>query len=65
MEWCTPLVKVSDVRMDIQKAIPLPDCPVKKEHAIASRIWMEKKINEYLDRLKSHYEQSPINEPQY
>ena len=53
-----------EIEKDIKRAIPLPDCPVKKEHAIASRIWLEKKINEYITTVKNHYEKSG-KEPEY
>lgn len=34
------------------KAIPLPQCPVKKEHAIAQRVWLEKQIKQLLKEQK-------------
>jgi len=31
-----------------KKAIPLPECPVKKADAIARRIWLKKEIEKLL-----------------
>ena len=58
------MVTEEQIKYDLQAAIPLPDCPVKREHAIASRIWMLNKINEYLTEVKNHYE-SIEPEPEY
>lgn len=59
------MVTEDQIKYDIAKAIPLPDCPVKKEHAIASRIWLQKKIMLYIDEVKNHYEQPVKPEPKY
>lgn len=52
------------IRQLIVKAIPLPDCPVKKAHAIASRAWLEKEFNAYIADLKKQYEQPVKPEPE-
>ena len=52
------MITDAEIQKTVKKAITLPDCPVKREHAIASRIWLEKKINEYLTTVKNHYEQN-------
>jgi hypothetical protein len=31
-----------------KRAIPLPECPVKKQDAIARRIWLKKEIKKLL-----------------
>ena len=52
-----PLPTESDIKKTVERAIELPSCPVKKQHAIASRIFLEKKINEYITTVIAHYVQ--------
>jgi hypothetical protein len=42
---------ITDERIQLicSKAITLPECPVKKEHAIAQRAWLFNKIKELLN----------------
>lgn len=35
-----------------KKAIPLPDCPVKKQDAIARRVWLKKQIEILIKEAK-------------
>lgn len=41
---------ITDERIQLicNKAITLPECPIKKEHAIAQRAWLFIKIKELL-----------------
>lgn len=52
----------NDIQQMITKAIHLPDCPVKREHAIASRAWLEKQFNDYIAELKKQYVIEPISQ---
>lgn len=38
------------------RALPLPDCPVKRAHVIADRAWLEMQFNAYIAELKKQYE---------
>lgn len=52
----------NDIQQMIAKAIHLPDCPVKRDHAIASRVWLEKQFNDYIAELKKQYVIEPISQ---
>ena len=52
----------NDIQQMIAKAIHLPDCPVKRDHAIASRVWLEKQFNDYIAELKRQYGIESIGE---
>lgn len=50
------------IQQMIAKAIHLPDCPVKKAHAIASRAWLEKQFNAYIEKVKAELNQPNLND---
>ncbi len=51
------VITEAEIRKTVEKAIPEVSCPVKNDAVKVRRVWLEKKINEYLDRVKTHYEQ--------
>lgn len=34
----------------VERAIPLPQCPVKKQDAIVRRVWLMREIERYAER---------------
>jgi len=46
------LISIDEIEDICKRAIVLPDCPVKKQHAIAQRAWLKTKIIELLQRDK-------------
>lgn len=41
-----------EIQLMVMRAIPLPECPIKRKHAIASRAWLFDKIKALVEREK-------------
>ena len=40
------------IKLICSKAITLPECPVKKEHAVAQRVWLFNQIKKLLSECQ-------------
>lgn len=41
--------QIAEIRKLAVKCIVLPDCPVKKAHAVAARVFMEREVIKLID----------------
>lgn len=39
-----------ELKLIVEKAIPLPECPVKKQDAVIRRVWLMREIERYCER---------------
>ena len=46
-----------EIKQTVLRAVDMPDCPVKRQHATARRIMLENEIRAYIAETIAHYEQ--------